>query len=136
MGHNILADGTAYAVKSGSTMAGGTVYAVKKGVTLVEGTVREIGFPYPITVVITGESKLLQMGTRIEIDGVVYGEAGTWVFDTIGSMTVENLGLVGARVYLNGEQTDNPYTFVPDCELVTIAVKSGTPSHSVEITTA
>ena len=136
MEHRTMLDGTAYAVKVGRAMVDGTVYEVKMGRTMVEGTVRELVLANPITVVITADdSRQLSMGTSIKIDGELYSVAGTWEFDRIGTISVQNLATFGAKVILNGTQVTNPYTFVPETELVTIHVKSGMPGHSVWITT-
>ena len=136
MEHRTMLDGTAYAVKVGRAMMDGTVYEVKTGRTMVEGTVRELVMTNPITVVIAADNvRHLSTGVSIKIDGVAYKSVGTWVFESIGSIRVENLAMFGGIVLHNKVETPNPYTFVPEGELVTIHVRAGTPSHYIDITT-
>lgn len=75
-GHNVLIDGAACQIESGTVMIGGTVYEIEKGEVLIGGTVYEIPFAggtCTVTITGTGETS----ACYVTIDGTKYTSAAT-----------------------------------------------------------
>ena len=74
-GHNVLIEGTTYAITGGYALVGGTAYELKGGKTLVGGTVYEVALESKITVNITGSGSSLY--SYVTINGTKYSSAAT-----------------------------------------------------------
>ena len=137
MAHKTLIGGTAYEIGGGKTPVGGTAYSIDKGKTLVGGTAYEIAFASPITVVITGTG--LDTKTYVQINGTQYSAATTLEIEPGTSIYVCAYSRGGGKISFNGTSVDDDnssytatYTFVPDCDVVNIALSSS----SATITTS
>ena len=65
MGHKILIDGTAYAMKGGRDLIAGTGYAKKQGKTLIDGTAFEVKFSDGLTWIINKSPRLMHVEQSI-----------------------------------------------------------------------
>lgn len=93
-GHNVLIDGAACQIESGTVMIGGTVYEIEKGEVLIGGTVYEIPFAGgTCTVTITGSGK----------DGLCYVEIGDRSYQSAITVDVENGTVISCGVAAMGQ---------------------------------
>ena len=66
MGHKILIDGTAYAMKGGRDLIAGTGYAKKQGKTLIDGTAFEVKFDDGLTWIINKTFRVMPLSQEID----------------------------------------------------------------------
>ena len=66
MGHKILIDGTAYAMKGGRDLIAGTGYAKKQGKTLIDGTAYEVKFGGGLTWIINKTFRVMPLSQEID----------------------------------------------------------------------
>lgn len=76
-GHNVLIDGTACQIESGTVMIGGTVYEIEKGEVLIGGTVYEIPFK-AATVKLILSTDINTTNERVTVDSQSYTTAGEY----------------------------------------------------------
>lgn len=76
-GHNVLIDGAACQIESGTVMIGGTVYEIEKGEVLIGGTVYEIPFK-AATVKLILSTDINTTNERVTVDSQSYTTAGEY----------------------------------------------------------
>lgn len=138
MAHQTMVGGTKYAITGGRTLVGGTAYGVVGGKTRVDGTAYDIAFaPGPIAVKITGSGNALSC--YVTIAGTKYYSAKTLEIEPGTAIEVMTNGYSSSMVTitLNGTKVGTTkYSFVPDCNTVTIKLSAPTTyTWKITITT-